>query len=283
MSKQSCFIIMPLTTPDRYVDTYGGDDQHFIHVLDHLFKPAIEAAGMEPIPPISKGSEVIHGDIIRNLETADLVLCDMSILNPNVFFELGIRTALNKNVAMIRDNVTERVPFDTTIINYHEYDCSLSAWTIDQQIDYLKAHIEDCMENGEVNSLWGYFSMSQQAEVPNDAPNVERQLGYLIKQVESLKGNVGKAKRYPISLNPATFSEEDLASEIHEGIAKIILENSPHQVTQTEIYDDGANRVYTTGRLSENTRHLVTDYLALHDRGEVSFFTGDGFYAKHNI
>ena len=98
---------MPLTTPARYVETYKGDTQHFIHVLGHLFKPAIEAAGLTPITPMSKGSKVIHGDIIRNLETADLVLCDMSILNPNVFFELGIRTALNKSVAMIRDNATD--------------------------------------------------------------------------------------------------------------------------------------------------------------------------------
>ena len=115
MSKPTCFIIMPLTTPARYVDHYKGDTDHFIHVLDHLFKPAIQAAGMDPIPPISKGSEIIHGDIIRNLETADLVLCDMSILNPNVFFELGIRTALNKSVAIIRDNVTERIPFDLNL------------------------------------------------------------------------------------------------------------------------------------------------------------------------
>ncbi len=161
--------------PAQYVENYKGDSDHFIHVLEHLFKPAIEAAGLIPIPPISKGAEVIHGDIIQNLETADLVLCDMSILNPNVFFELGIRTALNKSVAMIRDNVTERVPFDTTIINYHEYNSGLEPWGLSGEIGRLTVHLKDCAAPGTENSLWGYFSMSQQAEVPSDAGESEKQ------------------------------------------------------------------------------------------------------------
>lgn len=197
MSKQSCFIIMPLTTPDQHFEKYNGDSDHFIHVLDHLFKPAIKAAGMDPIPPISKVSEVIHGDIIRNLETADIVLCDMSILNPNVFFELGIRTALNKSVAMIRDNVTARVPFDTTIINYHEYDCGLEPWKLDEEVEKLTNHLKDCMGNGSGNSLWGYFSMTQQAEVPSDAPEVEKQYAYLIKQIEILRDQMNDISGHP--------------------------------------------------------------------------------------
>jgi hypothetical protein len=38
---------------------------------------------------MSKGSEIIQADIIRNLHAADLVLCDLSTLNANVFFEFG--------------------------------------------------------------------------------------------------------------------------------------------------------------------------------------------------
>ncbi len=193
MSKPSCFIIMPITTPAHYVEQYKGDGDHFKHVLDHLFKPAIDAAGMEPIAPIVKGSEIIHGEIIKNIETADLVLCDMSILNPNVFFELGIRTALNKSVAMVKDDVTGKIPFDTGIINHHTYNSDgLTAWDMDAEIKSLKTHLEDCMNNGEENALWGYFSMSQQAVVPSDAPDVDKKLGYLIKQVESLSHKVNK-------------------------------------------------------------------------------------------
>ena len=113
----TCFVIMPISTPSNLLTSYGGDNKHFTHVLDHLFIPSINLAELKPIKPIAKGSEVIHGEIVKNIETADLVLCDMSALNANVFFELGIRTALNKSVCLVRDDVTSDVPFDTTIVN----------------------------------------------------------------------------------------------------------------------------------------------------------------------
>ena len=81
------FIIMPVTTPDCYLQQYSNDKEHFKHVLDHLFYPSVKAAGFDPIPPNVKGSDIIQGEIIKNLETSDLVLCDMSSLNSNVFFE----------------------------------------------------------------------------------------------------------------------------------------------------------------------------------------------------
>lgn len=97
-----CFVIMPISTPEHMVDSYGGDRKPFEHVLAHVPVPAIRKAGFEPISPVSQGSETIQTQIIQNLELADLVLCDMSILNANVFFELDIRTSLDKPVCMVR-------------------------------------------------------------------------------------------------------------------------------------------------------------------------------------
>src|SRR5262249_40027779 len=113
----TCFVIMPITTPEEKLETYLDRDQHFGHVLDHLFTPALKECKLDVIPPVVSGSDVIHAEIIRNLEQADLVLCDISCLNPNVFFELGIRTALDRPVAIVKDGYTKRIPFDTGSIN----------------------------------------------------------------------------------------------------------------------------------------------------------------------
>ena len=43
----TCFVIMPITTPHESMQLYGGDHDHFEHVLDHLFAPAIELANFE--------------------------------------------------------------------------------------------------------------------------------------------------------------------------------------------------------------------------------------------
>jgi hypothetical protein len=95
---RECFIISPISTPDELAGRYGDDKDHFRHVIEELMMPAAEMAGYVPRSPIARGSDLIHAEIVRQLETADVVLCDISTLNANVFFELGIRTAIDKPV-----------------------------------------------------------------------------------------------------------------------------------------------------------------------------------------
>ena len=88
-----CFIVAPISTGKELVELYGGDQNHFSNVLKYLLVPAVREAGLNPIEPVMEGSDVIHAQIIRNLEESPHVLCDISSLNPNVMLELGIRTA----------------------------------------------------------------------------------------------------------------------------------------------------------------------------------------------
>jgi hypothetical protein len=153
---KKCFIIMPITLPDPEVEhKYLNDIFHFTRVLEHLFVPAINNAGFRPVSPVTEGSKLIHADIINNLKTSDIVLCDMSALNPNVFFELGIRTALNKPVCMVVDHLTDNVPFDTSLLNYYKYNAYLQPWFLPNDIIGLTEHIRksglDC------NSFWECF------------------------------------------------------------------------------------------------------------------------------
>ncbi len=184
---KKCFIIMPISTPENLVEKYSGDTDHFIHVLEHLLKPAVKKADFEPIPPLMKGSEHIQGEIIKNIESADFVLCDMSILNPNVFFELGIRTSLNKPVCMIKDDLTENVPFDLKMVNNYSYSSTLNLWTMDKQIEDLANHIKDSFEKSEgSNSLWKLFSLSSTAQPIKEGDSTAK-IDFLIKQVEMLR------------------------------------------------------------------------------------------------
>src|SRR6266566_3832256 len=98
--RKTCFVAMPVTTPTSYADDLRDPD-HFGHVLEHLFTPALEQAGYTAIPPKMLGAALIHAEIIRHLEQADLVFADLSNHNPNVFFELGIRTSLDRPVVLV--------------------------------------------------------------------------------------------------------------------------------------------------------------------------------------
>ena len=152
-----CFIIMPITVPDHLLEIYAGDGDHFDHVYKHLFKPAVMFAGFKPLPPSSDGSRVIHRDIAEKLQNANMVLCDMSALNPNVFFELGMRTAMNKPVCLVRDTALPKLPFDTGPIQCHLYD-SNPVWDIEDQRMKLTGHLAATAKTGEYkdgkNAWW---------------------------------------------------------------------------------------------------------------------------------
>jgi len=183
--KKNCFIIMPITTPDEWLPKYRNDKLHFHHVLDYLFLPSIELAGLNPIKPIAEGADNIPAEIIKNLNDADLVLCDLSIFNPNVFFELGIRTALDKPICMVKDEHALRIPFDVSIINCHNYKSLLEHWDMEQEILNLSNHLKESLtRSNNRNPLWKYFgirSVAKSLEGGSESDKIELLLNKLDK------------------------------------------------------------------------------------------------------
>ncbi|MGD9676522.1 MAG: hypothetical protein AB7V19_07555 [Candidatus Bipolaricaulia bacterium] len=187
-SKKSCFIIMPISTPETHLDRYRDGTSHFLHVLDCLFIPAVTKAGYEPVRPIAKGADLIHAEIIKNLETADVVLCDVSCLNPNVLFELGIRTALNKPVCIVKDDQTKTLPFDTGIVNHQEYEGSIDPWKLEAQVEELARHLTESADRSEgQNSLWRHLGLRSVAQPVKGAAGDADKLSYLMLKVDAIQ------------------------------------------------------------------------------------------------
>jgi len=156
---QTCFIIMRVTVPEELLETYyDNNPAHFQEVLKNLFVPAVRRAGYEPIPPVRKGAEIITAEIIADLQKSDLVLCDISALRPNVFFELGVRTGLNKPVAYVKDKYTD-IPFDTGIVHHHQYSITRKIWVSgDDEVERLAEHIKQSAATSKGrNTLWQVF------------------------------------------------------------------------------------------------------------------------------
>lgn len=186
MGKPKCFIIMPITTPKELADKYGDPD-HFIHVMECLFFPAIKEAGYEPCSPVAKGSDLIHEGIIKHLEEDEMVLCDMTTLNANVFFEFGIRTALNKPICLIRDETLGRLPFDTALINTHSYSSDLRDWIVKKEIPRIAQHITDTAESGASNALWKIFGLQTQAKRTDiESTPAEAKMELLLSKIDAL-------------------------------------------------------------------------------------------------
>lgn len=185
-----CFMAMPVTTRPDDAARFSDPD-HWTHVMESLFERAIALAGFEPVRPVALGSHLIHGEIIRQLSTAELVLVDLSTHNPNVFFELGVRTSLNLPVALVRDEHTD-LPFDTAGINTYTYDSNLRGWEIEAQQERLAEHIRNSVEscNGQ-NPLWRQFGLTITAQQPNTAESpLEAKVDLLGMQLMQLQEQI---------------------------------------------------------------------------------------------
>src|SRR5262245_506542 len=82
-------------------------------VYQRLLGPALTKAGCMPFRADQEpGAGDIRTDMFFELVTADVVLADMSILNANVFYELGIRHGVSpRGVLMVHAGWSRR-PFD---------------------------------------------------------------------------------------------------------------------------------------------------------------------------
>lgn len=163
---KKCFIAMPVSTSPEHSAKYGDDD-HWKHVLEEVLVPAVEKAGFEAVRPTAQGTSVIHARIISELSECAMVVCDLSALNPNVLFELGVRTSLNLPIALVAETDT-RLPFDVGSLNTHFYDPSLAAWRIRDEVSRLAAHITESEAACDgVNPLWRHFGYTRTAQEPS--------------------------------------------------------------------------------------------------------------------
>lgn len=178
---------MPVSTSNHDAERFGDPD-HWEHVRETIFVPAVERAGYEAIRPVMAGADMIHARIIHHLQECDMVLCDLSGHNPNVFFELGVRTASNLPIALVRDESTS-LPFDTSGINTASYDSSLQGWKVDAEIAKISEHLRSSEEScaGE-NPLWSTFGLTITATEPAlDATPEDAKLDLLVREMASLR------------------------------------------------------------------------------------------------
>ena len=104
-----CFVLMPFE--EKYRPVYE----------DHL-RPTIESAGLR----CQRADEVagvtrITWDIWERINSARFLIADLTGRNANVFYEVGLAHAINKDVILITQSM-EFVPFDLRSVRCIEYE-----------------------------------------------------------------------------------------------------------------------------------------------------------------
>lgn len=116
---RTCFVIMPF---GEKTDVQGAR-VNFDRIYDDFIVPTVEMAGLacERCDRIDEAGN-IHRRMFQLIWTADVALVDLSLLNPNVFYELGIRHALRRSVTILVRRKGTGVPFNISSLDVIEYD-----------------------------------------------------------------------------------------------------------------------------------------------------------------
>jgi hypothetical protein len=140
------FVIRPFgQKKDSKGNLFDFEDIH-----NKLIAPAFEATGLSG----STTGEIIDSGNIREdmfalILEADLVICDITLLNANVFYELGIRHALRKKSTILIKGVesADAPPFDVLTDRYLPYQASDPATAKDKLIKTIEATLKSNRES----------------------------------------------------------------------------------------------------------------------------------------
>jgi hypothetical protein len=140
--KLVAFVAMPFS---EKTSIYPGG--YFDEVLKHLITPAAVKANFNARTAKKAGSEVIQSTIVNDLDSADLVIVDLTEHNPNVLFELGMRIAFNKPVCLIRAKGTSAIFDIDHMLRVYDYSPQLWPSTLEVDVPGLAQHILETWKN----------------------------------------------------------------------------------------------------------------------------------------
>jgi hypothetical protein len=135
-SDDTCFVVMPFAEP------HGS-------YYSKIYEPAILKAGLKPIRADSDifGSGKVMDQIWSGINTAKVLVSELTTKNPNVFYELGLAHALRKPVVLVSSNEGD-VPFDLHHIRVIYYNVNDPFWG-EKLIEKVAENILSAIKNPE--------------------------------------------------------------------------------------------------------------------------------------
>lgn len=123
----------------------SGTAFDFDAVEDKLIRPAMERSGLAggtTATYVDAGS--IHADMFSEILGADLVICDITVHNANVFYELGVRHALRKRHTLLikGEPSADTTPFDIGGNRYLAYPVSDPGAKVDDLVNSIQASLK---------------------------------------------------------------------------------------------------------------------------------------------
>lgn len=282
MSKK-CFVISPIGSPES--NTRKKADE----LLNYLIRPVLTELGYQVI----RADELPHPgsitqDIVENIDQSDLVIAIISGHNPNVFYELAVRNAIEKPVILMSEEGDEKLPFDIQgkrVITYCN-TCNYLSSSEDEKVQNVKEELKKQVESAEENPKRASSSiLSAHLHLPKRLNDHKKELDNCEKEHLELKSrydsNEIKTKKQLILLSSAFVfvliiglfvyplniqnSHHDLLREqqlntielvTYEKIQNLIDHSNVYTMMFTNGYNIGDNSTQFVNEIIEEYRHI---------------------------
>ncbi|BBG08726.1 hypothetical protein JMUB1273_1913 [Staphylococcus aureus] len=187
---KKCFIACPIGTDDYKVRRNSD------FLLQSIIKPALESDFEIQRSDLISSTNKITDEIIGGLTNSELVIVDLSTHNPNVFYELGYRHALERpTITMI--NKDENIPFDVSAYRTIYYS-ELYADVVNAK-DQLKETIKTFTDND--------FNFENPVNKYN---NIDNEYGVLNRHLLDIKSDLSELKEF---LPSVTKQDPDIPAD----------------------------------------------------------------------
>ena len=138
--KPLCFVLMPF---GKKKDEEGKIID-FDKIYNDFIKPSIENSDLDPIRADEEQTGgIIHKAMYERLMLCEYAVADLSLLNANVFYELGIRHAIRPYSTITLFESSSRLPSDVNFLRSLPYDRKLD------NLEELKSQLTKKLSNAK--------------------------------------------------------------------------------------------------------------------------------------
>jgi hypothetical protein len=158
---KSAFVVMPFAKAISINKTYKDLDKDNFDTIFDILQEFLQDFGYKA--KRSDSASNIIREIIIELDNSELVIADLTGLNPNVMYELGIRHALCKKTILLSQDISE-IPFDLK-----SYLCIQYKWINNVDRKQLKEDLKQTISkiNSDIEQRFGPYHTY--AEIKNNA------------------------------------------------------------------------------------------------------------------
>lgn len=206
-----CFVILPYPASEE-----AASGPNFDAVYEELIRPVIEDLNLDLIRAdrVSR-SGLIHKEMIENLLEADVVIADVTLGSPDVFFELGIRQTARRAGTVILRHAKSAVPLPISGLRALDYELEARGGISRQQVIedcriLLRTHVKNSLDNPSTDSLVHTLMPGLEVSLPGRLIPERRYISYRVgpqgpkpsKLIELVTGDIADIDDMDVWVNP---------------------------------------------------------------------------------